>query len=186
MKRNYVWLGLGIAALSAILPVDGAPAAARLLEKGITIAQSFNQPKITLQLVAKQKQVQKTAQGQEQVAWNEIQPDTTVQQGAVLRFQVRGKNEGDRPAEKLAVIQPVPKGTVYAIGSATQNNAEVSYSIDGGKTFMAAPMIQVTLPNGKTEMQPAPAEAYSHVRWTFRGAIAPQSGLEVAYEVSVR
>jgi uncharacterized repeat protein (TIGR01451 family) len=186
MKRNYAWFGLGIAAVFAMIPVNGAPAAARLFEQGMSIAQSLNQPKVTLLLVAKQKQVQKDAQGKEQVTWSEIKKDTTVQKGTVLRFQVVSKNEGDRAAEKLTVTQPVPRGTTYTIGSATQGNAEVSYSIDGGKTFAPNPTVQVTLPDGRTELQPAPAEAYSHVRWTMSKAISPKSGLEVAYEVSVR
>ncbi len=186
MKRNYAWVGLGIAAALSMIPVDGMPAAARLFDRGLSIAQTLNQPKVELQLIAKQKVTQKDTQGKEQVSWNVLTKDTTVQKGTILRFQVVAKNTGDRAAEKLIVTQPIPKGTTYAIGSTTQSNAELTYSLDGGKTFSANPMVQVTLPNGATEMQPAPAEAYTHVRWMVGSAIAPKSGIEMAYDVSVR
>jgi uncharacterized repeat protein (TIGR01451 family) len=186
MTRRYVAFGLGLAAALAMIPVDGKPAAARFFQQGVSIAQSLNQPKVELRMIAKQKKVERDAQGKEQVSWNEIKQDTTVKKGTVLRFQVVGKNTGDRSAEKLVVTQPIPKGTIYSIDSATQNNAQITHSIDGGKTFTADPMVVVTLPDGRTGLKPAPADAYSHVRWTFGGAIAPQSGVEVSYDVSVR
>ncbi|BAU11377.1 hypothetical protein LEP3755_18710 [Leptolyngbya sp. NIES-3755] len=186
MKRNFVWIGLGVAATLAMFPIDGTPAAARLFDRSLSIAQSLNQPKVELQLIAKQKVIQKDAQGKEQVSWSVLTKDTMVQKGTVLRFQVVAKNAGDRPAQKLVVTQPVPKGTIYAANSATANGAELTYSIDGGKTFAANPMVQVTLPDGRTEMKPAPVEAYSHVQWTFDKAIVPKNTLEVTYDVSVR
>ncbi|MBW4440830.1 MAG: DUF11 domain-containing protein [Plectolyngbya sp. WJT66-NPBG17] len=186
MKRNFLWIGLGLTATVAMFPIDGTPAAARLFDRGLSIAQTLNQPKVELKLIAKQKVVQKDSQGKEQASWAVLTKDTTVQKGAILRFQVVAKNTGDRAAEKLVVTQPIPKGTTYAIGTATQSGAELTYSIDGGKTFAANPMVQVTLPDGRAVMQPAPPEAYSHVRWTLGKAIAPKSGLELTYDVSVR
>ncbi|MEP0917427.1 hypothetical protein NC981_11385 [Leptolyngbya sp. DQ-M1] len=186
MKRNFVWVGLGIVATVAMFPIDGTFAAARLLDRGLAIAQNLNQPKVELRLIAKQKLMRKDAHGKEQVAWNELTKDTIVQKGTILRFQVVAKNTGDRAAEKLVITQPVPKGTIYAIGTAIPSGAELSYSIDGGKTFSANPLVQMTLPDGRTEMQPAPPEAYSHVRWTYAKSIAPKKGLEMTYDVSVR
>lgn len=186
MKRNYIWVGLGIAAAVSMIPIDGTPAAARLFDRGLSVAQTLNQPKVELQLIAKQKVVQKDTQGKEQVSWNVLTKDTTVQKGTILRFQVVAKNTGDRSAEKLVVTQPIPKGTTYTIGTATPSEAELTYSIDNGKTFAANPMVQVALPDGRTEMQPAPPEAYSHVRWAFTKSIAPKNGLEITYDVSVR
>lgn len=186
MKRSFVWMGLGIAATVALFPIDGAPAAARLLDRGLAIAQSLNQPKVELRLIAKQKLVQKDVQGKEQIVWNELPKDTVVQKGTILRFQVVARNTGDRAAEKLVITQPVPKGTIYAIGTATEGSAKLSYSIDGGKTFSDNPMVQVTLPDGRTEMKPAPPETYSHLRWTVAKPIAPKNGLEMTYDVSVR
>lgn len=184
MKRNFVWMG--IVATIALFPINGTPAAARLFEGSLSIAQAIKQPKVELNLIAKQKVVQKDAQGKEQVSWSVLTKDTKVQKGTVLRFQVVAKNTGDRAAEKLVVTQPIPRGTIYAAGSATQSGAELTYSIDGGKTFSSNPMVQVTLPDGRNEMKPAPVEAYSHVRWTFGKAIAPKNNLDMSYDVSVR
>jgi uncharacterized repeat protein (TIGR01451 family) len=186
MTRRYVVVGLGIAAAIAMIPVDGTPAAARFFEQSRSIAQSINQTEVELKLIAKQKQVQKDARGKEQVTWNELKQDTLVKKGTVLRFQVIGKNTSDRPAEKLVVTQPIPKGTIYSLNSAIKGDAELTYSIDEGKTFSENPMMLVTLPDGRTGMQPAPADTYSHLRWVFDRAIAPKSAVEMSYEVSVR
>lgn len=186
MKRNFLWVGLGIAATVAMFPIDGTPAAARFFDRGLSITQTLNPPKIELQLIAKQKVVQKGAQGKEQTAWNVLTKDTMVQKGTILRFQVIVRNTGNRATEKLVVTQPIPKGTTYAIGTATQNGAELTYSIDDGKTFAVTPMVQVMLPDGGTATQPAPPEAYSHVRWTIDKAIASKNALEMTYDVSVR
>ena len=185
MKQKYGWLGLGIAATAAMFPVNGTPAAARFLDRGLPIAQLLNQPKVELQLIVKQKVTQKDTQGKEQLSWNVLTKDTTVQKGTLLRLQVIAKNNGDRAAEKLAVTRPIPKGTTYAIGSATQSDAELSYSIDGGKTFTGNPVVRAILPDGRVEMQPAPAQAYTHVRWSFSQSVAPKSRVEIAYDVTV-
>lgn len=186
MKQNFVWIGLGIAATIALVPINGTPAAAGLFDRGFSVASLLNQPKVELQLIAKQKVVQKDTQGKEQVFWNVLTKDTMVQKGTILRFQVVAKNTGDRAAEKFVVTRSIPKGTTYEIGTATQSEAALTYSIDNGKTFAANPMVQITLSDGRTEMQPAPPEAYSHLRWTFDKSIAPKNRLEVTYDVRVR
>jgi hypothetical protein len=100
---------------------------------------------------------------------------------------VTGQNAGQSAAKKLVVTQPVPKQMTYQIGSAQATNAaNATYSIDNGKSFVVQPMVQVKLADGKSEMRPAPAEAYTHVRWQFGQAINPASQVKASYEVQVR
>ncbi|MER3433792.1 MAG: hypothetical protein C4288_10245 [Leptolyngbya sp. ERB_1_1] len=184
MKQDFFWIGLGISATVAMFPIEGTPAVARLFDRGLSIAQ--NPPQVELQLIAKQKVVQKDTQGKKRVFWHLLTKDTTVQKGTSLRLQFVAKNISDQASENLVITRPIPKGTNYLIGTATQSSAELTYSIDGGNTFTANPLVQVTLPDGRTEMQSAPGNAYSHLRWTFAKSIAPKHGLEVAYDVIVR
>lgn len=101
---------------------------------------------------------------------------------------VIGANNGDRTASNLIVTQPIPKQTAYVLNSSTtiKSTASVTYSIDNGKTFVAKPTVQVKLANGKVETRPAPAEAYTHVRWKFTNAIAAKSIVAAAYQVRVK
>jgi len=186
MKQNFFRIGLGISAIIAMFPAEGTPAIARLFDRGLSIAQTLNPPQVELQLIAKQKVVQKDTQGKEQVSWHLLTKDTTVQKGTSLRLQFIAKKISDRSSENLVITRPIPKGTNYLIGTATRSGAELTYSIDGGNTFTANPLVQVTLPDGRTEIQSASGNAYSHLRWTFAKSIAPKHGLEITYDVIVQ
>ena len=75
----------------------------------------------------------------------------------------------------------------YVIGSEKGITAAVAtYSIDNGETFVAQPMVEVQLPDGTVEMQPAPAEAYTHVKWDFSESLDSAAVVSVSHEVTVK
>jgi uncharacterized repeat protein (TIGR01451 family) len=125
--------------------------------------------------------------GQEKLDWEKLEGDVTVQPGDILRYSVQTANEGQVAAKNLVITQPVPDQTVYVLDSAYGNDsAQITYSIDGGETFVDKPMVEVTLPDGTVEMQPAPADAYTHVRWGFDKSLEPTVALNLNYQVTVR
>jgi uncharacterized repeat protein (TIGR01451 family) len=186
-KRIYL-AGFGItAALLSLLPIDNQTAIAKLVNAGTEIADNIlRQPKVNLNLVAQQKQVQKDAQGKEVITWKTLDDKTLVKPADVIRFTVTGKNEGNKAAKNLAFTQKVAQGTVYSLNSATSSGATITYSIDQGKTFVANPTVKVTLANGTIEERPAPAEAYTHVRWNFNQELAPNATVQAVYLAKVR
>ena len=112
---------------------------------------------------------------------------STVQPGDVLRYVVASSNEGEMAAKNLVITQPIPAAMTYVIGSEKGNTAaDATYSIDKGETFVAEPMVEVTLPDGTVEMQPAPAEAYTHVKWTFNEDLDSSVVVNVSHEVVVK
>ncbi len=60
------------------------------------------------------------------------------------------------------------------MGSATadRDDVSISYSIDGGQTYTAQPMIEVEV-NGERVTRPAPPELYTHIRWLVSGWVQP-------------
>lgn len=153
------------------------------------IAQNLQpQAKVNLSLTAHKRILQKDTQGKQKVAWQQLQGNVTVQPGDVIRYVVNGANNSDRPVNNLVVTQPIPQRTAYMLNSVTVNHpgAVVTYSIDKGKSFVEKPMVQVKLANGKIETQPAPAQMYTHVRWTFKQAIEPKTSVAAAYQIQVR
>jgi len=89
----------------------------------------------------------------------------------------------------LTVVQPIPNGMVYIIPSATALNtagSRLEFSIDGSKTFSVNPTIRVRGRNGQLEERPAPADAYTHVRWNFGEALTANSRVVVSYQVRVK
>lgn len=188
MKRSHI-AGFGAIALMTAIPfVSEMPVLANLRQAGVAIAQNIQrQPQIALSLGA-EKKIIRNQQGKQQVAWQTLQGNVTVQPGDVLRYIVTGKNNSDRSVNNLVVTQPIPRQTTYVLNSATvkNNTAKVTYSIDNGKNFVEKPLVRVKLRDGKIVNRPAPAELYTHVRWKFGQAISPKAVVNATYQVRVR
>jgi uncharacterized repeat protein (TIGR01451 family) len=187
MQRK-IWIGLGAAALLATVPLVGSsPVAAKLVNTLAAAVQQkpVVQPQVVLNLVGERQTITKNAEGKEVVTWQSL--GQTVQPGDRLRFVLNGQNKGDRPAANLVLTQPIPKGTQYTLNTAMSTAAtQITYSIDSGKTFVANPTVPVTLANGTVTTQPAPASAYTHVRWTVAQPLVAQANLQATYQVTVR
>jgi uncharacterized repeat protein (TIGR01451 family) len=187
-KQQLSLIGAGLLAVATIVPINGAPALAQAISAGTNIAQNLlAQPKVNLNLVAEQQVITKDAEGKPVQTWKATESKVKVKQGDILRFTVSGKNEGTKAAENFALTQPVPAGTTIVLNSAQASTAaSVVFSIDQGKSFIAKPIVKVTLADGTVSEKPAPAEAYTHVRWQMPGALQPNEGVAANYQVTVR
>lgn len=187
MKRKFLY-GLGIAALVSAAPlVATTPVLANIQEAGIAIAQKLRQPEVKLVMGAEKQVSVVDENGQSKLEWAKLEGDVTVKPGDVLRYVVASENEGEMSANNLVVTQPIAKEMTYKLGSAKGNDiAAITYSIDDGQSFVAEPMVEVTLADGVTkEMRPAPAEAYTHVKWDFSQALGAEEVISVSHEVTV-
>ncbi|MEM6448844.1 MAG: hypothetical protein AAF703_00870 [Cyanobacteria bacterium P01_D01_bin.105] len=186
MKRKFLY-GFGIAALVTAAPVVAtSPVFANIQAAGMAIAQTLLQSEVKLVMSAEQQITVIDENGQPKLAWEKLEGEATVNPGDVLRYVVASENEGEMAASNLVITQPIAKEMTYKLGS-TQGNATATttYSIDDGETFVAQPMVEVTLPDGTTEMQPAPAEAYTHVKWDFSQSLEAKEVVSVSHEVTV-
>lgn len=93
------------------------------------------------------------------------------------------RNNGKRPAANLSVANPIPTNTTYVGGSATGENTDVAFSIDGARTFGSLDKLTVTGADGKK--RPAAASDITHIRWTYRGELAPGKQASVGFRVVV-
>jgi uncharacterized repeat protein (TIGR01451 family) len=146
-------------------------------------------PKVELLLSAERQLIREDIRGKEVKVWQAFDPkNTTTKPGEVLRFTLKAENKGDRSANQLTLVQPIPKGTVYMLNSATAENTPVTiaYSIDSGKTFVAKPTVKTALPNGTAEERPAPAEVYTQVQWHLQGELLPKATSKFFYQVKVK
>lgn len=99
--------------------------------------------------------------------------------GDEVVYAIAYTNKTGKPAEKIVITNPVPKHTRYKDGSATGDGTDISYSIDGGKTFATPDKLTVAIKDksGKDIVRPAVAQDYTHIRWVLKQSIAPgQSG----------
>lgn len=189
MKRFSI-AGLGaIALIAGVTFSNQIPVVANIFEGGVAIAQSAKQGQVQLRLKAERKLVRKDAEGKNKVTWQELQNGATVEPGEVLRYSINGANNGNKAVKNLAINQPIPQGMVYVLNSATVNanaGAEITYSINGGKTYVKNPTVQVKLEDGTVETRPAPDTAYTHIRWKFGESVPEQAEVDGTYQVRVR
>ena len=110
-----------------------------------------------------------------------------VDPGDVIFYTLNFVNSGDEAATSAVIDDPIPKGTVYLSGSAFGKYMEITFSIDGGKTFKKPSLLtyEVKLSNGKTEKRSASPEEYTHIRWTVSAIPARGSG-SVGFQVRMK
>ena len=93
------------------------------------------------------------------------------------------RNVGKKPAGNIAVVNPVPANTTLVGGSAFGENTAIAFSADGGKTWAPADKVTVTGKDGKP--RPATLSELTHIRWTYRGELAPAKEGAVGFRVVV-
>lgn len=190
MKRSLLFLGTGFALTLSLAPSNFTPFVNQFGSQPV-LAQS-QQQNLELELVGHLRTIEKNWRGEEKVAWRSLEGGflraaPTVKPGDIVRYTVSGNNRTEQPIAGLVLTDDLPANTVYVMGSAASvGGATVTYSIDGGKTYTAKPTIQVTLPDGRVETRPAPAERYTHVRWTFQNAVPAKSTVSGQYQVRVQ
>ncbi|BAB74990.1 DUF11 domain-containing protein [Anabaena sp. FACHB-709] len=179
--KGVLIAGVGAFALIATAPfINHIP--------GSVVAQSIqNQPQLQLRLGAEKQVISKDQQGKQKVAWQALQGQAVVKPGDVLRYTLNGENKSDRSIKNLTLNQPIPKGMVYVLKSVDIANkaAKITYSIDGGRSFVENPTVKVTLPGGKVEIKPAPATAYTNIRLQLP-LVAAKTTVKATYLTQVR
>ncbi len=186
MKRFSI-ASLSAFALIATVPFfNQVPGIANIWESTSAVAQSNNkQPQLELRLEAKKQVIAQDQQGKQIKTWESLQGQATVKPGDVLQYTLIGKNKSDKPIKNLTLNQPIPQAMVYVLKSVkTDNNAKITYSIDNQRTFVENPTIKVTR-NGKEETEPAPANAYTHIRLQI-SSVPGKATVKATYETQVR
>jgi uncharacterized repeat protein (TIGR01451 family) len=95
-------------------------------------------------------------------------PAKTISQGEEIYYTVRIVNLANDKVKRATVVQPVPSNTHLVDRSVTGAGAAITYSIDGGKTFISAGEMR----NALDDRAPLPVRV-THIRWQFRHALAP-------------
>lgn len=112
--------------------------------------------------------------------------DAAARPGDVLRYRLTFRNPGGQPVRGVVLNNPVAAGLTFVAGSARSSRDDVvtEFSTDGGRSWAAQPMEEVTDESGRRVRRPAPPEKYTHVRWTVTGFVNP--GTTVTAEFDAR
>lgn len=149
---------------------------------GLVQAQS-GEPKLELKTTA-QKEVKVKKDGKMEI---QRVPVDKAQPGDVVVYTIAYSNTGKGPVLDAAIVDPIPKGVVYILESAEGTDAEITFSVDGGRTWQKPPvMMQVKKPDGSMENKPVPPERFTHVRWLIKKPLAPGQSGKVSFKVTVK
>lgn len=160
MKKHLITLALLVATPLALAAPDGP---------------------IVVKTVAEKEQVVTLADGRKQTKLVPAQP---VVPGEQVIYTVTFENVGEKPATDVAIVNPVPEHTTYVAGSAGGPGTEVSFSVDGGRTWGAPEQLKLRGADG-TERAATPAD-YTHVRWVLRNPLTPGAVAFARYRVVVK
>ena len=140
-------------------------------------------PEITLSITS-EKEVIEMKNGKKIV---KRVPAKEVDPGQVLVFTLKFSNKGDENATNVVVDNPIPKETVYVVGSASGVGSDITFSINGGKTFKKPTLLTYEMkgPDGKKIKKKASPEQYTNVRWVIP-TVLPGKGGEVSFKARVK
>ena len=106
--------------------------------------------------------------------------------GDIIRYTLTAVNNGTEPAYGVEIVDPIPRGTEYVIGSAAGVGMTITYSIDGGRFFQPPPiMYDFQKPDGTIEKRHVPADRYTHIKWLMNEPIRPRSRATATVRVRV-
>jgi len=132
------------------------------------ISAGAQQNPILVKNVAETEVERKNAQG---VAEKVRVPLDKAVPGTEVIYTTTFTNNGSKPAGNIAITNPVPAEMTYVGGSAFGDGTDITFSIDGGKTYAAAEKLRVKTPDGRERA--ALASEHTHIRWAYRGELAP-------------
>jgi uncharacterized repeat protein (TIGR01451 family) len=162
----------------AVLSLAATCAAGAFAQKQLAARAAVGRPEIKVTLSGA------VARGDERVALDRA---GAVHPGEVLDWKVTSANEGDGAARDYKTIAHVPAGTSLVAGSATaEYGAQVTYSIDGGKTFSAQPLIEEKQADGTVKRVAAPVSMYTELRYEWSDPLAAGATLNASYKVRVK
>lgn len=165
MRKRAV---LGLLALFLLLP-----AAAGAQQKG----------GIELKTVSEVDVVGKNAKGEREVKRVDA-GKVSVAPGGVVIFTTTFNNKGSKPAERVAIKNPVPANMTYVDKSAEGEGTTIEFSTDNGKTYRAPDALMITDAQGKSRK--ALGQDYTHIRWIVTKPLAPGGKGSVSFKAKVK
>jgi uncharacterized repeat protein (TIGR01451 family) len=110
-------------------------------------------------------------------------PAQKVPPGGEVLYTSTFRNISKQRVGNVGIVNPVPANTTLVGGSAWGENTEITFSADGGKTWASASQVKVLGADGKP--RPAGISEFTHIRWTYKGELAPGQQGSVGFRVTV-
>jgi len=111
-------------------------------------------------------------------------PAAKVMPGTIVIFTNTCTNISESSFDDVVINNPIPEHTVYIDGSATEEGADVTFSIDKGKSFDAPDNLFIVEQDSTS--RPATGADYTHVRWKFKSSLKPGESKDVEFRARLK
>ena len=106
--------------------------------------------------------------------------------GDTLLYTIIASNVGDGLMTEPEIVDPIPAGVTYLANTAKGDNANITFSIDQGRSYMPWPPTY-TVRNAQGELieRKAGPEMVTHIKWSLRSSMDPGDASTLAFMVEV-
>jgi uncharacterized repeat protein (TIGR01451 family) len=111
-------------------------------------------------------------------------PADRVAPGDRVIYTLEVRNTGATALVAPSLTYAVPEHMSYVADSAVGPGAEVSYSVDRGRSFGSPENLTVPGPDGR--LRPAAAADYTDIRWQLKNILKPNSVAFVRFRALVK
>ena len=111
-------------------------------------------------------------------------PAAKVVPGEEVIYTVFYTNVSRDKADNVLITNPIPEHMLYKAGSAVGEDAVITFSVDGGKTYDRPENLKVRDAAGKEF--PAEASDYTHIRWVRRTSLLPDTESQVSFRAKLQ
>ena len=152
-----------------------------LISTGALTSLAQNTGSIELKMIAQKEVVVENEKGEKEV---KREAATNVIPGDHVIYTVEYKNVGDEDADAVVINNPIPENMHYVSGTAGGANAEILFSIDGGKSYDKPENLKVVNEDGNERT--ATAKDYTNIRWTLSTSVKPGDVGTVHYRAELQ
>jgi uncharacterized repeat protein (TIGR01451 family) len=161
-------VSLEAAAVPVIPPVDASKAVVEV-RPNVTVHTTVE--KLEKQMVAGHEIVQ-------------LRPAEHLVAGDEVIYTLAVRNEGTTGVDDYVFTSPIPEHMVYVADSAVGPGVDISYSVDGGRSFASPGELFVHGADGK--QRAAVAADYTTIRWLLRNRLNAGSMALARFRALVR
>jgi uncharacterized repeat protein (TIGR01451 family) len=111
-------------------------------------------------------------------------PADRVVSGDTIFYTLEIRNTAEVSVPRPTVTYPVPEHTIYTPDSAIGPGAEVTYSVDAGRSFDTPENLRIQEPGG--QVRAATAADYTHIRWQLKNALKGNSVAFVRFRARLK
>ena len=103
-----------------------------------------------------------------------------------IRYILTATNVGTGNMTEPQIVDPIPNGVTYLLGTAKGDDTIIEYSINDGKNYSVWPIkTRVRTDSGKMELREVSPEMITHIRWKILKDIPQGKSHEMEFMVVV-